>query len=304
MRVISIFAVLAALLPALPASAAFQYPQYGARAAAMAGASLPAEPDSAAILQNAAGAAGLARAELYSSWDSLYVGQDGAGSITRGFLTGAVPTRFGALGVAVTQFRASGLLSERTVGVSLSRRLTDRLSAGAVAKYMHHSYDAGSDSTGADPVFANGTGRGAPSFDLGASFKATERLTVGLAARDVNSPDVGLADEDRIPREYQGGLSWSRPDWGLVTTADLTYRDSRVGELRTRAVPSVGIEKTLGDPRVRFRGGASLDQLTAGVGLQFDRFGFDYSFVMARALAGANMGSHQIGIRYRFGGNQ
>ncbi|UPT75131.1 MAG: hypothetical protein M0D55_05310 [Elusimicrobiota bacterium] len=296
---------LCAVLLAPSARAAFQYPQTGARSAAMAGASLPSEPDAASILQNAAGAAGLSRAEVYMSYDKLYAGQEGVDSIGRSFLAGAVPTRWGSLGVAVTDFRASGLMTERVVGVSLSRRLTERLSAGAVAKYLHHSFDSGADTSGAgDPVFAGGTGRGAPSFDLGASYKATERLTVGLAARDVNSPDVGLVDEDRVPREYQAGLAWARKDWGLVATADVAYRQVPSGTDRTRMTPSLGLEKSLGDERVKFRGGVSLDQVTAGVGMQFDRFGFDYSFVMARALAGANMGSHQIGIRYRFGGNQ
>ena len=97
------------------------------------------------------------------------------------------------------------------------------------------------------------------------------------------------------------GLSYEKADWQLKTTADVVYRDNHVGTLRERATPSVGLEKAFGDERVKFRAGASLDQFSAGVGMQFGRFGFDYAFILTRNLISSNAGSHLIGVRYRFG---
>lgn len=295
------------LVAALPlaasrAQAAFQQPQYGARSAAMAGSSLPAEADSAAIFQNAAGVAGLERGEAYMMYNKLYAGQEGVDSIGQSFISAGIPTRLGAFGVGLSDFKADGLLNERVLGVSFSRRLSRAVSAGVAAKYLYHNYAASSDrSATGDPVFANGTSRGAAAFDAGVVVSLTDNLKAGFASRNINSPDVGLDSEDRVPREHQGGLSYRLGSWGLRTTADVTYRDNHVGTLRDRMTPTIGLEKSFGDERVKFRAGAGLEQFSAGVGMQFDRFGFDYSFILTRTLVTSNAGTHLIGIRYRFG---
>jgi hypothetical protein len=295
-------ALVAGLFMAAPAArAAFQYPQTGARAVAMSGASIPDGGDSAAVFQNAAGLADLRRAEAYMMYTKLYAGQQGVDSIGQSFLSAGAPTRYGTIGVGLSDFKADGLLNERVLGVSFSRRLRPGLDAGVTVKYLYHKYAPGSDTTGGDPVFANGTARGAAAFDAGVIASVSPTLKAAFAARNINSPDVGLDSPDPVPREYQAGLSYERADWLLKATADVVYRDNRVGTIRDRATPTIGLEKALGDERVKFRVGAGLDQFSAGVGLQFDRVGFDYAFVLTRNLVSSNAGTHIIGIRYRFG---
>jgi hypothetical protein len=287
------------------ARAAFQSPQLGARSAAMSGASIPAEADTTSIFQNAAGVAGLKSGEAYMMYDQLYAGQSGIGSIGQSFITAGAPTRWGALSIGLSDFNASGLLNERVIGVGFSRRLSPSVAAGVTGKYLYHKYAVGADQSGAnDPVFAHGASRGAASLDAGVIATLSDVLSAGLSVRNINSPDVGLASTDRVPREYQAGLAFERKDWGLKTTADLVYRDDRVGTLRDRATPSIGLEKSLADGRMMIRAGADMDQFTAGIGLRFDPFEMDYAFIMARTLISSSGGSHMLGLRYRFGGNK
>ena len=293
------------LFAASCAQAAFQYPQLGVRSSGMAGASLPAQADIAAIFQNPAGISGLERSEAYLMYSKLYAGQPGIDAIGQSFLTIGAPTRYGAVGVGLSDFKAAGLLNERVLGVSFSRPLTANVHAGVTAKYLYHKYAPGSDqSAGGDPVFANGTSRGAAAFDAGVIASLSKSLKAGFSARNINAPDVGLGSEDRVPREYQLGLSYDKADWRLKTTADIVYRDSHLGTLRERTAPSIGFERAFSDERVKFRAGIGFDQFSGGVGIQFDRFGVDYAFILARNLISSNVGSHLIGIRYRFGDKQ
>jgi hypothetical protein len=299
----SMLVVLALLLAAARAQAAFQYPQLGARAAAMSGASIPAQPDSASIFQNPAGVSGLDRGEAYMMYDKLYAGQKGVDSIGQGFLAAGAPTRWGALSAGVSDFKAAGLLDERMVGVGFSRPLAGGIDAGVTLKYLYHKYAPGSDQSGVgDPIFARGTARGAAAFDAGVIATLSKTVKAAFAVRNINSPDVGLDSEDRVPREYQAGLAYDAPGWLLKTTADVVYRDNHVGTLRDRATPSIGFEKSFADAPVKFRVGASPDQFSAGVGFQFNRFGFDYAFILTRNMISSSAGSHVIAVRYRFGG--
>lgn len=294
-------ALLLASTSALPAAAAFQYPLISARSAAMGGVSVYGASEAGALFQSPASPAGLDVSEAYFMYNKLYAGQESA-NFGQGLMAAAVPTRVGVLGVGIANFHAAGLLDERVASVSLSRRLFGALSGGVALKYLHHDYLTGSDPlAAADPVFANGTARGAASFDAGLRAELSEGLSAGASVRNINSPDVGLADEDRVPREYQAGASYDVRPWGLRVSGDLLFRDNKVGTAGQRTVPALGLEKRFQDERVRFRFGVNTEQVTAGVGLNVGRLGFDYAFIIARNLMSDNAGTHLLGLKYRFG---
>lgn len=284
------------------AHAAFDALPVGAQAAAMGGAGLAGRGDSAALFLNPAGVAGLKRPEAYSMYNRFYAGLSGVGGLGQGFAALGVPTKLGILGVGYGDLRASGLLEERVIGVAFARRWFDAFEAGVTGKYLYHRYLIGADpSAASDPVFRNGAARGAFALDLGLSAAVAGPLTAGLAVRNINRPDVGLASPDPIPREVQASLSYAVESWGLRLTADYHYRDAGSGSPRERSVPGVGIEKSLEGELVKFRVGATPDQFSGGAGLQFDRLGFDYAFTLSRNLLADNAGTHKLGIRYRFG---
>ncbi len=284
------------------ARAAFDFAPTGAQAAAMGGSVLAGTGDSASLFLNPAGTAGLSRPEAYFMYNRYFAGLSGVEALGQGFASVGVPTKLGVLSAGYADLRAAGLLEERVVAVSFARRWFGFLDAGVTGKHLHHKYLIASDpAASADPVFRDGSSRGAFALDFGAGAVVAGPLSAALAVRNVNRPDVGLATEDRVPREYQAGLAYAVESWRLKLTADFLYRDSDSGSLKERSVPSVGLEKSLEGDRVKFRLGASPDQLSAGGGVQFDRFGFDYAFILSRNLLANNAGTHMIGIRYRFG---
>ncbi len=268
----------------------------------MSGASLGRQGDSAALFLNAAGVAGLKSREGYFMYNRLYAGLSGVETLDKGFAAFGFPTKLGSLAVGYGHFRASGLLEERVIGVSFARRCFDFVDFGVTGKYLYHRYMIGDDPAFSnDPVFSNGTARGAFAIDAGVSAVVAGPLRAGFAVRNINAPDVGLSSVDRARREFQAGLSYVFEAPKLRLTADYVYRDVDSGSLTERGIPSAGLEKSLAGDLVKFRIGATPDQFSAGVGFQFDHLGVDYAFVLNRKLIADNAGTHMIAVRYQFG---
>lgn len=283
--------------------AAFNAPSISARSAALGGASLTGQGDSSALFLNPAALSGLEGSEAYLMYNRLYAGLSGVGTIGQGLASLGVPTKLGTFGVGLSDFKASGLLEERILGLAFARRFGTAFQAGFGVKYLHHRYLTGSDpAAAADPVFANGTAKGAPALDLGAIASLTQDLDVGVAVRNINSPDLGLASEDRVPRELQAGAAYKLAPYALRLTGDFVYRAATSGTFRDRSRPSLGLEKSVQGERLKLRVGAGLDQLTGGIGLRAGPVVVDYAFVLSRELLTETAGNHQVGIRYHFGG--
>lgn len=283
------------------ARASFELTPAGARSAAMAGASLAGLGDSSSLFLNPAAIARLERAEAYFMYNRFYAGLEGVGGLNQGFVSAGVPFKGGAFALGYGDLLASGLLEERTVGLAYARRF-GAVEAGLAGKYLHHRFIIDSDPLASgDPVFSQGSGRGAFAFDAGVAAPLGPSLTAGLAVRNLNRPDVGLESRDRVAREIQGGLSWDAGRWGLRLTADYLYRDDAADVLADRNIPGAGLEKALEGGRARFRLGVTPDQLSGGAGVQFDHLGFDYAFVLSRHLLANNLGTHILGVRIRFG---
>lgn len=303
-RLVRRLAALGALaLAAAPARAAFDVPVMSPQAAAMGGASLANTGDSASLFLNPAGSARLRSAEAYFMYDQLYAGLPGVAPIGQGFAAAGFPTRIGTFSAGLSEFQAAGLLQDRALGLSYSRRLLDGIDAGVTGKYLSQSYLIGSDPGAAsDPVFANGTSRSAFALDAGLIATLSDAVKAGLAVRNLNEPDLGLASVDRVPREIQAGLSYDVRPWDLRLTADYLYTDVQAGTLTQRSTPSVGLQKGFVGDMIRFRLGATPEQFSGGVGIRFGPVDFDYAFILSLGLLSNNAGTQQVGIRYRFGG--
>ncbi len=292
----------AALAAATPARAAFQQPLTSARSAALSNAALLGAGDSTAIFNNPAALATMPGRDAYFSYNQLYAGLQGASSMADGFMTFGTPTRYGSLGVGVGTFKAAGLMTERTIALGWGRSY-GRLDVGVAGKNLYHSYAAETDPLAAqDPVFANRSARGAFALDFGAIFHASPVVDLGLAVRNANSPDVGLATLDRVPREIQASASYLWKKLGMRLTADVLYRDGGYGAPGDKVVPGVGVEKLLAEGRAAFRVGVSALGASAGVGLKVGHLEFDYALLIKRNLSDGSYGTHMIGLRWRFGG--
>lgn len=288
-----------------PAQAAFQSIFASPRAAGMAGASLSDLNGSTAMFLNPAGSARMDGTEVYFMYNQLYAGLSGVGGIGQGFLSLGLPTRFGTVGLGLGGFRAEGLLEERVLALNYARSLGERLQVGVMGKMLHHSYLIDSDPAAAlDPVFSNGSSKGAFALDVGLIASPLESIKVGFSVRNLNQPDVGLADEDRVPRELQAGLAYESKERELRLVADVSVRANGYQTLRERTVPGIGLEKGFADGKIRFRAGVTPLDFTGGFGVRLGRVGFDYALVLKRHLLADNMGSHMAGVSFQFGGGE
>lgn len=279
---------------------AFQQSPLSPRATVLGGVALEGE-DSSALFFNPGALAGARTSDLYFMYNQLYAGLQGVGSMGEGLFSVGVPTGFGSLAAGVSTFYAQGLENERVISLGYSRRIGRRLEAGVAAKQLYQSYSIGGDaSAAADPVFSGGSSRSAYALDAGVSYSISAPLRAGLAVRNINSPNMGLSTVDRVPREIQGGLAYEFARYGLRTTGDVLYRNDGSGSLRDYVVPSVGFEKIFYGGAASLRLGVDSQGLGAGFGLALGAIGIDYAFVIKRNLS-AGYGSHQLGLRYRFG---
>ena len=268
----------------------------------MGGAAAGLPQDAPSLFMNPAGLAGLKTGEFAVMYDKMYAGLSGAASMAQSYMSVAYPTALGTFGAGLGTFKASGLMEERTFAVGFARAL-GRFQAGGTGKYLDRRFSLGDDVRDTrDPVFSNGTSKGAFALDLGLTAAVAGPLRAGLSARNLNRPDVGLVTEDRVPRELQFGLGLELRELGLKLLGDLSHRDNGFGDAADRMIPRLGVEKSLSREKVFFRLGANTLEFTAGAGVRLGRFGFDYALALRRSLLRDNMGSHRLGLTLQFGG--
>lgn len=283
-----------------PAQASFNVRHNSARSAALGNSFMGASNESAAIFTNPAGIAQLKTGEVSFLYGKPYAGMEGV-NMALGHAALALPSKFGHFGVGYAGFQAPGLLQERTLVASYGTSLFNKAQVGLTMKQLSLSYMAGGDALAAnDDVFKNGMGKSALTFDVGVMAPVGKYLKAGLAVRNLTEPDMGLASEDKVAREIQGGLSLEMAGRGLKISGDMALRaDDAVG--KTEPIPFMGLEKMLYKNTMALRVGANTYEYTGGFGLKIGAVGFDYAMVFSRNLLDDNMGSHKLGMTYHFG---
>ena len=291
---------LALSLGAARAQAAFQSQFHSARTAVLGGAALAAGPEPFALFLNPAGLAKLESPELYFTYTRLHAGMAGDAGMGLGAMAAAASTRHGTLAAGLALFSAPGLAQERTAALGFARQLGP-VRLGVTAKHLHHGFaPAGDARAERDPVFARGTSKSAFGADVGAIVRAAEDVRLSFAARNVNRPDVGLATEDRVPVELNGGAVLAIPRSGVAFSLDASWREGAVSD-PLPIVPRVGVEKAAAEDRVLLRAAVSSLDLVIGVGIQFGRVGIDYAALIQRRLVADSFGTHRVGLSWRFG---
>lgn len=288
-----------ALMIATPLQAAFELKHASARSAAMGNSFLASANESAAVFVNPAGLAGMKSAEMSFLYGKPLAGLDGV-SLGQGHAALAVPTGFGHIGLGYAAFQAQNLMAEQTLAASYATSF-QRLQLGVTAKHLSHSYKINGDPLAAnDPVFANGTSKSALTFDAGAVMPLGKFMKAGVAVRNMNSPDVGLASEDHVSREVQAGLALDLAGTGLKVAGDVFMRQSDPGSVKNQPIPFLGLEKSLAKNTLALRLGANTLEYTGGIGFRLGHMSFDYAMVMPRNLLGDGYGTHKMGMSYRF----
>ncbi len=310
--------LLSVLMLALPLSlrAAFQDTDWGARPAGLAGAYSALADDAnapaynpAAITRVQQAEATLTYAQLFSGL-KLYAGNDTT-SLGLGYIS-FVPKPFlksGNFGFYIANFNSKGLYQENTYGVSWGSRLSqinssllDNLSVGINVKYMEHGYTLDS-LTNSDPVFQNGHSKGALGMDLGMQWEAMPAMLPGFrvaaVGKNLNEPNVGLTQTDRVPAEYRLGLALESPTYKMLTPS-LEW-SSRNGTQRWMG----GAESWLLNRTMALRAGFNSREFGGGFSYKFRASAMlamqiDYTFLMPLYVEDTS-GSHRVSLTARFG---
>jgi tetratricopeptide (TPR) repeat protein len=160
-----------------------------------------------------------------------------------------------------------------------------------------------------DPLFSNNnTSSNGLALDLGMMYKLTNSLSFGLAAINVNEPNMALDEDEEaiVPYTLQTGLALKLG--GTASTIDLTYRNKKLNDKRDINV-HLGIESWLAGGSVALRGGVNFHDMAVGASYVFKRsdmdaqidYAFRYPLVLEDAITDT-YGTHQFSLNVRFGG--
>jgi len=257
----------------------------------------------------------LRRFEFSTSYGKLFVGLSDKSDIDTNFVATVLPFRKlkGTLGVAFNQLKLENLYQESQYIFSYGRKLKiwnlGKVETGLSLKILSHSYGTDDytynaiDETGQaqkgvrDPVFLKGNSKNAFSIDIGFKKEIGEGTSVAFVLMNLNSPDVGIKDKDKVPASIKVGISMTGKNG--VFAFDLVRRD-RDNIIRGGAEFSALKELFLrGGIEI---GSRNLVNLNTGFGYVVNNKIFvDYGFIFPASGINRTYGTHKISINVKFG---
>jgi LysM repeat protein len=251
-----------------------------------------------AMCANPAAMVETASPELTAVYGKLYTGLTDESKIGQGYFGFAAPVKRylqGAAGFAWNDTRLSDAFSETTFAVSYATSVYRGLGAGLSLKYLRRSY-VSDGYTALDPVFADGYSKSALGADLGFFYRPEPRYAFGLAVKNLNRPDMGLAAADRLPVEVRAGASYAMKTSLLDLDASFAGSDYTVAagaeySFQRRYALRMGLAA----------GNNSRRTVNMGLGGRFGLAEFDYSFSLPIGGISGTTGSHRLAFSFRFG---
>jgi len=273
----------------------------------MGGAFVALADDASAIFFNPAGLGQLEKSELAAAYDRLYAGL-GDDSLGRGLISYVYPSQSHGAFAMNTSLLHTPFYKETTITFGYGRSFGQAY-LGANAKGLFVSFDD-NEYTKLDPLFSNSSSVNGVAIDLGLMYKLTNSFTFGLAALNVNQPNMALGEgaESEVPLILQTGLALKSGD--TVATIDFAYRNK---DLRDDPDINVhfGIESWLADGNMALRGGVNFHDMAVGASYIFNRgkdidAQFDYAFRYPLSFKEDSIsdiyGTHQVSLNVRFSG--
>lgn len=278
--------------------ASFNDSACGARATAMGGAFTAVPGGAEAMCSNPAVLLETSVPELTAVYGRLYSGLSDDSKIGQGYFGFAAPVKRylqGAAGFSWNDTRLSETYAETTFAVSYATSVYRGVGAGLTLKYLRRSYVSDS-YTVQDPVFSGGYAKGALGADLGFFYRPEPKYAFGLAVKNLNRPDLGLAAPDRLPVEVRAGASYA------LKTSLLDLDASFAGSDYTVAAGAEYSFQRSYSLRMGFAAGNNSRRVVnVGLGGRFGLAGFDYAFSLPIGGISGTMGSHRLAFSFRFG---
>ncbi len=270
----------------------------------MGGAFAAVSDDENALLHNPAGAADAGGAQVAFAHSKPFQGLEET-NVNLNFFAGVFPVSNGlALGggwanliAPVYRQNTAMLLAAASLNYWMPN-LSPSVNVGVNLRHLHHRFDL--DARAAqDPVFAGGRSEAALALDAGLLVKPEPDLAPGLAlalvVKALNEPDLGLADQDKVPREWTAGAAYG---FGRLTLAFDAVRR------REEATWRAGAETWLWNRHLGFRTGANSTSASAGLTLAFkigggNRLALDYALSYPLRLE-EPASSHRAAFKVQF----
>lgn len=280
--------------------AAFEELGAGARPIAMGSAFTAISDDPHAIHYNPAGLAQIRSLELTAGYGRLYLGLKDKSNIGSGFVGIAQSLkqgRLGAAGAGWTTLSLQDAYKEDTISLAYAKSFfANGLFLGATGKLLKRSF--GSDLyTQIDPLFIKyGQDSTNYSADFGILYRPRPAYSFGLAFKDINQPNIGLGETERVPLEIRGGFGYHQRH--LIFDIDLSRRSKDT-------FVALGIERWLFRVmglRAGFNAGSrNKRDVSAGMSYKGSYFHVDYSFLFPLAGVESVSGTHRFAIGAKFG---
>jgi len=287
----------------------------GARGIGMANAFIGLADDGYSIYYNPAGLVRIGWRELVLDYGKLYWGLDDNSNLGQSFVGYAQSLNgMGTLGVGWLNFALTRYYREDTFMFAYGKRISDSkagsLAGGASLKVLYKGFkktlytenatnlETGQLKGGRDPVFENGYSHTGFSANLGLLYDLSKHHSIALTLNDINQPNMGLADKDRVALATKLGYAYRGRNFNM--TSDLTFK-------RKDITVSAGTEKWFMGNTLAIRGGLGIgtreySSLSLGASYRYSRlFQFDYSFVYPLRGVSSFYGSHRFSLTLRFG---
>ncbi|MBZ0266110.1 tetratricopeptide repeat protein [bacterium] len=239
----------------------------GKRQTALGGAGVADGGDPLGFYNNPASSAWGTTSAFETQYGKMFLGLEGD-NLSRSALGGYLYFgEWGSFSLGYDQL-ISTLYGEQRTNLGYAKKFSlpfGIFSAGLGTSVLARNYTE-TEYTLIDPLFQeNGYGVSSFGIHFGTQWQFTDSLRVGLAVRNLNSPNQALSEdsEDPLPREYSFGATYH---WkSILFLAQMDYRDRSAGGVDF--TPRFGAEYPLFGKLLSLRGGGNRDELTAGFGL-------------------------------------
>lgn len=128
----------------------------------------------------------------------------GLAEITDMAFAGSYPTKFGVVGMGAHRY-GDDLFNENRLRLGYKNSFAG-FYFGAIFNYSHVAFGGGYGSAGSFGV------------DLGLAAPITSELWIGAKATNINQPEYGSKNDEKLPRELSIGLSYQLSDIAMFTS--------------------------------------------------------------------------------------
>ncbi len=301
---------------ASPLFSSFEPMPVGARAAGMGEATSAIVDDVFSVYYNPAGVLQMNRPEIGTYYSQIYPGLTDNSQISRMFLGYGQPLgaqgKNGAIAVSYLTLELPGLYKEDSMGITYGREWHHRWNIGGTVKmlrkqigsdqYTNNAIDpqTGNATGVADPLLAKNRSASALGLDLGVQYRLNQSYALGVAARNMNNPALGLSgNEDNAPAVYSAALARK---W---RSGSLDFEVTKWNSVTDNLKLALGGEHWFNNG-FGIRAGAdtasrNVTSVSFGASYKMDAFQIDYATIFPLQGIQGTLGIQQVSLSLRLG---